>query len=235
MFLRREHHRLSAEIKQSGANAAGATSMASKRSFFIVLGVLGTHRVLRASAQAHFEGNDIAQPSRLAEIRHIHAQFRSKVPAEYIQVSDPRDNDSVANQLRTGSLVVNATGLGKDAPGSPLTDAARFPANGIVWELNYRGDLVFVRQANAQKIECHLQIEDAVGRQTLQDQATTGGYAHGATILGHRGHALGRRTQELEHSRMQGCCNADLGARPLFLLERSSSYVVGLASIFFVT
>jgi shikimate 5-dehydrogenase len=100
------------------------------------------------------------QPSRLAEIRHIHAQFHSKVPVEYIQVSDPRDNDSVANQLKTGSLVINATGLGKDAPGSPLTEAARFPANGIVWELNYRGDLVFVRQANAQKVERNLQIED---------------------------------------------------------------------------
>ena len=25
---------------------------------------------------------------------------------------------------------------------------------------NYRGDLVFVRQANAQKVECNLQIED---------------------------------------------------------------------------
>jgi shikimate 5-dehydrogenase len=99
-------------------------------------------------------------PSRLAEIRHIHAKFHSKVPVEYIQVSDPLDNDSVANRLKTGSLVVNATGLGKDAPGSPLTDSARFPANGIVWELNYRGDLLFVRQANAQKVECNLQVED---------------------------------------------------------------------------
>jgi shikimate 5-dehydrogenase len=100
------------------------------------------------------------QPSRLAEIRHIHAQFHSKVPAQYIQVADLRDNDSVVNQLKPGSLVVNASGLGKDAPGSPLTDAARFPANGIVWELNYRGDLLFLRQANAQKVECNLQIED---------------------------------------------------------------------------
>jgi shikimate 5-dehydrogenase len=100
------------------------------------------------------------QPSRLAEIRHIHAQFHSKVPAQYIQVADLRDNDSVVNQLKPGSLVVNASGLGKDAPGSPLTDAARFPANGIVWELNYRGDLVFLRQADTQKVECNLQIED---------------------------------------------------------------------------
>ena len=100
------------------------------------------------------------QPSRLAAIRKIHAQFHSKVPVEYIQVSEPRDNDIVTNRLKAGSLVVNASGLGKDAPGSPLTDAARFPVNGIIWELNYRGDLVFVRQANTQKAASHLQVED---------------------------------------------------------------------------
>jgi shikimate 5-dehydrogenase len=100
------------------------------------------------------------QSSRLAEIRHIHSKFHSEVPVEYIQVTDPQGNDSVTNRLKPGSLVINATGLGKDGPGSPLSDAARFPANGIVWELNYRGDLVFLRQANAQKIEGKLQIED---------------------------------------------------------------------------
>jgi shikimate 5-dehydrogenase len=124
-----------------------------------------TWHLMRGETQA--EGNRpsrilISDPqlSRLAEIRRIHGQFHSEVPVEYIQVDDLLDNDSVANQLKAGSLVVNATGLGKDAPGSPLTDAARFPANGIVWELNYRGDLVFLRQAKTQKMECNLQIED---------------------------------------------------------------------------
>jgi shikimate 5-dehydrogenase len=100
------------------------------------------------------------QPSRLAAIRKIHAQFHSKVPVEYIQVSEPRDNDLVTNRLKAGSLVVNASGLGKDTPGSPLTDAARFPVNGIIWELNYRGDLVFLRQANTQRAASRLQVED---------------------------------------------------------------------------
>ena len=57
-------------------------------------------------------------------------------------------------------MVVNATGLGKDRPGSPLTDAVEFPENGIVWEFNYRGDLVFLDQANAQKAQKNLTIED---------------------------------------------------------------------------
>ena len=42
------------------------------------------------------------------------------------------------------TLVINATGLGKDAPGSPISDAAQFPLNGIAWDFNYRGDLVFL-------------------------------------------------------------------------------------------
>jgi len=70
------------------------------------------------------------------------------------------DNDAVVAELKEGSLVVNATGLGKDGPGSPLTDNVEFPVNGIVWEFNYRGDLVFLDQAKAQKGEKNLKIED---------------------------------------------------------------------------
>ena len=62
--------------------------------------------------------------------------------------------------LKPGTLIINATGLGKDAPGSPLTFDGAFPENGIVWELNYRGDLVFLDQAQAQEKARHLQIED---------------------------------------------------------------------------
>jgi shikimate 5-dehydrogenase len=72
----------------------------------------------------------------------------------------PSDNDAVLAGLKPGSLVINATGLGKDAPGSPLTDAARFPRQAIVWDLNYRGDLLFLDQARAQRQERELQIED---------------------------------------------------------------------------
>src|SRR5208282_1317451 len=70
------------------------------------------------------------------------------------------ENDAVAARMRHGSLVANATGLGKDAPGSPLTDGAIFPEHGYVWEFNYRGDLLFLRQARAKQEERHLRIED---------------------------------------------------------------------------
>jgi shikimate 5-dehydrogenase len=62
--------------------------------------------------------------------------------------------------LKPGSLVINATGLGKDAPGSPLMDAGVFPERAVVWDLNYRGDLVFLDQARRQQRERSLRIED---------------------------------------------------------------------------
>ncbi|MBI3961737.1 MAG: shikimate dehydrogenase, partial [Deinococcus sp.] len=59
-----------------------------------------------------------------------------------------------------GSMVINATGMGKDRPGSPITDAGLFPENGLVWELNYRGSLEFLHQAERQARQRHLKIED---------------------------------------------------------------------------
>jgi shikimate 5-dehydrogenase len=98
--------------------------------------------------------------ARLDEIRHIHQKFKAQTPTEYFLTPKPEGNDAVLKDLPPGSLVVNATGLGKDAPGSPLTDGAVFPAKGIVWELNYRGDLIFLEQAEAQRERRHLQMED---------------------------------------------------------------------------
>jgi shikimate dehydrogenase len=62
--------------------------------------------------------------------------------------------------LPPGSLVVNATGLGKDRPGSPLPDSARFPERAVVWELNYRGSLEFLAQARAQQAARDLTVVD---------------------------------------------------------------------------
>lgn len=100
-----------------------------------------------------------SQP-RLDHIRSIHEALGSDIPVEYVLAPTADDNDAILASMKPGSLIINATGLGKDAPGSPLSDAARFPENGIVWELNYRGDLVFLDQANAQSAARKLQVED---------------------------------------------------------------------------
>ena len=85
----------------------------------------------------------------------------SRVPLVcHLTGDNPALNDAVIGALPAGSLVVNATGLGKDRPGSPITDACRFPEKGIVWELNYRGSREFMHQAEAQRAERGLQIED---------------------------------------------------------------------------
>lgn len=97
---------------------------------------------------------------RLDEIKRIHQQVESDVEVEYVLAPADVDNDAVLETMRAGSLVINATGLGKDAPGSPLTDAASFPQKAVAWDLNYRGDLVFMDQARRQQTEKSLQIED---------------------------------------------------------------------------
>lgn len=98
--------------------------------------------------------------SRLDEIRRIHADMGTTLPVDYVLAPAASDNDAILTGLKPGSVVINATGLGKDAPGSPLTNAAIFPERGIAWDLNYRGDLVFLDQARAQQQSRNLRIED---------------------------------------------------------------------------
>ena len=97
---------------------------------------------------------------RLDEIRRVHEQVESVVPIEYVLAPETGANDDVLRTLKPGSLVINATGLGKDAPGSPLSSACRFPERSVVWDLNYRGDLIFLDQARSQQQDHHLQVVD---------------------------------------------------------------------------
>ena len=97
---------------------------------------------------------------RLDHMKEIHDGLKSGVPVEYHHCPTFEENDAVLAQMPEHTLVVNATGLGKDVPGSPLTDAAVFPKNGLAWEFNYRGDLKFMHQALAQKTQRNLVVED---------------------------------------------------------------------------
>ncbi|MDR2759028.1 MAG: hypothetical protein LBB78_06590, partial [Spirochaetaceae bacterium] len=86
--------------------------------------------------------------------------LNKKIDIRYLHCPTPADNDKLIATLPPYSLVVNATGLGKDAPGSPTTDAVSYPENSLVWEINYRGDLIFKYQAEAQKKAKNLHVED---------------------------------------------------------------------------
>lgn len=97
---------------------------------------------------------------RLAHIRCIHERLGSDIDVEYRAIDRTEGNDALVGDLVPGSIVVNATGLGKDRPGSPVSDAARFPEAGFVWELNYRGERHFLIQAKRQKARKNLHIFD---------------------------------------------------------------------------
>lgn len=97
---------------------------------------------------------------RLVSANELLKDLEKKTKMEYLHNPTPADNDKTLSGLKPHSLIVNATGLGKDAPGSPLTDACDFPKDSLVWEINYRGNLIFKEQAEAQAQEKKLHIED---------------------------------------------------------------------------
>ena len=99
-------------------------------------------------------------PGRLESMRAVHERLNSGVELEYVHNADPRINDGLLESLPPGSLVVNGTGMGKDSPGSPLTDDGVFPEQGVVWELNYRGELDFIQQTRRQENARSLIVED---------------------------------------------------------------------------
>lgn len=93
---------------------------------------------------------------RLDHLASIAREVGSDVPLELVQVSSTDETDAVLAAQPAGSLVVNATGLGKDLPGSPIGEDLLLPRDAIAWDLNYRGDLRFletaIRQPEAQGV-----------------------------------------------------------------------------------
>lgn len=75
-------------------------------------------------------------------------------------IKSAEENDAIMRTLASRSLIINATGLGKDRPGSPIMDGTLLPSGSIVWELNYRGALEFLQQTRRQSESGKLQIYD---------------------------------------------------------------------------
>lgn len=99
-------------------------------------------------------------PERLARLEALHRRLDSGVQVEYLHGGDPLLGDELVARLPEHSIVVNATGMGKDRPGSPVSDKVRFPRGGVAWELNYRGELPFLYSAWEQRAERDLRVED---------------------------------------------------------------------------
>ncbi|WP_368901197.1 shikimate dehydrogenase [Oceanobacillus oncorhynchi] len=97
---------------------------------------------------------------RLKSAEKLLSKIDTTAKFEFHHAPNPEDNDKILESLSPHSLVVNATGLGKDRPGSPLTNKGLFPNDSLVWELNYRGELDFMHQAIVQKKSRNLHVED---------------------------------------------------------------------------
>jgi len=97
----------------------------------------------------------------LDHLRELHQRAGTPEGLVRYQITPgPLDTDALLTSLPAYSLVVNATGMGKDRPGSPISADTKFPRNGVVWEFNYRGPLDFLQQARQQQSERQLHVED---------------------------------------------------------------------------
>jgi shikimate dehydrogenase len=97
---------------------------------------------------------------QLKSISKLLEPVRENLEISYFFHTNPADNDQLLANLPAGSLIVNATGMGKDRPGSPITDQAIFPSESVVWDLNYRGERNFLQQAEFQKSQLKLNVHD---------------------------------------------------------------------------
>ena len=122
-------------------------------------GVAITWRLLLGEHRLGKPGRVIVSDVSAKRLAHL-KELVETTALEIELVHDPKDNDRILDGLKEGSLVINATGLGKDRPGSPITDRGRFPRRAIVWELNYRGALDFFHQANRVATERALTVHD---------------------------------------------------------------------------
>jgi shikimate dehydrogenase len=139
-----DHFAGGAEVLCLGAGGAGTA--------------IGWYLGQRTDAPGRMTFVDV-DPERLRHLREVltahapHVELRTLPAAE-------ADGTAELAALPPRSLVVNATGLGKDRPGSPLPSTARFPERSVVWELNYRGPLEFLAQARGQQEARDLTVVD---------------------------------------------------------------------------
>lgn len=133
-----------------------------------IMGTGGSGIALSIYLMQRAHGNNIPskivladrERSRLEHCRSVHRQVGLTTEVKYVHADSDNKNDYVLEKLPEGSLVVNATGAGKDRPGGPVSYGVKFPKNSYVWDFNYRGSLEFLHNAEKQKNERRLHIED---------------------------------------------------------------------------
>lgn len=99
-------------------------------------------------------------PGRLDLAREVVARLPVRAEVEYALTGGTAEADLLVTSAASGSLVVNATGMGKDSPGAPVSHTAVFPQGTVAWDMNYRGELGFLQLARAQEDERGLTVAD---------------------------------------------------------------------------
>ena len=132
----------------------------------IILGAGGSGTALswalaeRSDAPARITVTALSQ-EQLDHLRDVHRQHGTADDLiRYVVTETAEEADAIVAAAPAGSVIANATGLGKDRPGSPLTDAVVYPEGAYVWEFNYRGSLEFLHQATARQAERGLHVVD---------------------------------------------------------------------------
>jgi shikimate 5-dehydrogenase len=100
------------------------------------------------------------RPDRLEHAARVVARMSQSKSITTAAIPPGGNADELVGSLAPGSVIVNATGLGKDLPGSPVTDAVSWPESSLLWELNYRGELTMLKQAGGRAAQGSLEIHD---------------------------------------------------------------------------
>lgn len=95
------------------------------------------------------------RPEPLDEL--LAAADRADLNRETLDVTlatTPMECAHAVKRAASNSLIINATGLGKSGPGSPLPGPDAFPPGSTAWDFNYRGPLTFLMQARSAGVPC---------------------------------------------------------------------------------
>ncbi|MEM8862249.1 MAG: shikimate dehydrogenase [Chloroflexota bacterium] len=117
------------------------------------------HLMLHDDQPSRFMAVDIDQ-SRLEHAQQIAQNQQHNIDLVFKRTGSAAENDILLAQMPAGSVVINATGMGKDRPGSPLTEQAVYPHKSVVWEFNYRGPRLFYHDAMARAEDRELTVFD---------------------------------------------------------------------------
>jgi len=130
--------------------------------------VLGCGGAGTAIIEQLLSGEEGKNPQKITGLEHNRERLE-KVRKDFfnakkliLEASEPSGETAagIITRLPPNSLIVNATGMGKDLPGSPIPESINFPEQAIVWELNYRGSLEFYLHAQEQEASRKLRVHD---------------------------------------------------------------------------